>query len=47
MTKKQKNNLTAEWLIVYDMKQSLASHSRSPERMMQPRMISDATLRNK
>jgi len=43
MTKKQKNC----WLTVYDLKQSLASHSRSPERMMQSRMISDAVLRNK
>jgi len=47
MTKKQKKNLTAEWLTVYDLKQSVASHSRSPERMMQSRMISDAILRNK
>jgi len=46
MTKKQKNNFTAEWLTVYDLKQSLASHSRSPERMMESRMISDAILRN-
>jgi len=46
MTKK-KSNLTAEWLIVYDLKQSLASHYRSPERMMQSRTISDAILRNK
>jgi len=47
MTKKQKNNFTAEWLTVYDLKQSFASHSRSPERMMQSRMVSDAILRNK
>jgi len=47
MTKKQKNNLTAECFTVYDLKQSLASHSRSLERMMQSRMISDTILRNK
>ena len=42
-TKKQPHS----WMTVYDLKQSLASHSRSPERMMQSRMISDAILRNK
>jgi len=34
-------------LTVYELKQSLASHSRSTERMMQSQMISDAILRNK
>jgi len=47
MTKNKKNNLTAEWLTVYDLKQSLASHSRTPKTMMQSGMISNAILRNK